>query len=195
MLPPWNTPQRRLCRLARRAQQGDREAFRGLYRELFPLVSRYVGRRVAARSDAEDLISTTFERMLAGLSGLDPKRVVAFALGIARNAVIDHVRLRRPAAPLEAAAAVPSEGDPLGQLAARDGLHALSAAFTQLSDDERELVSLRFGDGLRHAEIAALLGLSEAAVRQRLSRAVRELRATALAYETRGGPIHGPQEA
>jgi RNA polymerase sigma-70 factor, ECF subfamily len=195
MLLPWNTPDRRLRHLATRAQRGDREAFRELYRELFPLVSRYIGRRVIVKSDAEDLISTTFERMLAGLSGLDPKRVVAFALGIARNAVIDHFRLRRPAAPLEAAAAVPATGDPLGQLSAREGLHALSAAFAHLTDDERELVSLRFGDGLRHAEIAALLGLSEPAVRQRLSRAVRELRATALAYETQGGPLHGPQEA
>jgi len=193
MLLPWNQPERRLRRLAKRSQRGDREAFRELYRELYPLVSRYVGRRVAVTADAEDLVSKTFERVLGGLAGLDPARVVAFALGIARNAVIDHFRLSRPAAPLEAAAAVPAQGDPLGRLAARDELRALSAAFAHLPEDERELVSLRFGDGLRHAEIAALLGLSDDAVRQRLSRAVRELRAAA--HPSEGGTLHDPQEA
>jgi RNA polymerase sigma-70 factor (ECF subfamily) len=38
------------------------------------------------------------------------------------------------------------------------------------------MLALRHGDGLKHAEIAALLGQSEAAVKQRLSRAQRALR-------------------
>ena len=41
----------------------------------------------------------------------------------------------------------------------------------------REMLALRHADGLRHREIAELLGLSEVAVKQRMSRALRALRA------------------
>ena len=47
----------------------------------------------------------------------------------------------------------------------------------RLPAETRELLMLRFGDGLRFTEIAQVMGLGEAAVRQRTSRAVRELRA------------------
>jgi len=45
-----------------------------------------------------------------------------------------------------------------------------------LPEGTRELLALRFADGLRWAEIAAVLGESEPALRQRSSRALRELR-------------------
>jgi RNA polymerase sigma-70 factor (ECF subfamily) len=41
------------------------------------------------------------------------------------------------------------------------------------------MFAMRFGDGLRYREIGRLLGLSEAAVKQRFSRTLRELRARA----------------
>jgi RNA polymerase sigma-70 factor (ECF subfamily) len=47
---------------------------------------------------------------------------------------------------------------------------------------------MRYGDGLRHAEIAELLGLRESAVRKRISRAVRELRTRSRALEDEQNP-------
>ena len=87
----------RLSRQARKACRGDAEAFRGLYRVLHPVVWRYVSRRVGGRADVEDLVSRTFARMVEHLERFDPARgsVRAWSIGIARNAVIDHLRAQR----------------------------------------------------------------------------------------------------
>jgi RNA polymerase sigma-70 factor (ECF subfamily) len=58
-----------------------------------------------------------------------------------------------------------------------------------LPPESRQLLELRFGDGLRHAEIAALTGAREAAVKQRLSRLLRSLRGTLDGGAERKGPV------
>ena len=60
----------------------------------------------------------------------------------------------------------------MGDVLARERLAQIEA----LPSEDRELIALRYADGLRHGEIAQLLGISEAAVRQRVSRALRGLR-------------------
>lgn len=170
----------RLARQARKARRGDAEAFRGLYRALHPVVWRYVSRRVSGRADVEDLVSRTFARMVEHLHRFDPERgsVRAWAVGIARNAVIDHLRAQRGrGADAEAVERLADAAlDPAGALEAdeRDAeLRALLAAYPPVV---REMFSLRFGDGLRVREIAALVDMSEAAVKQRFARTLRELR-------------------
>ena len=57
-----------------------------------------------------------------------------------------------------------------------EGVAALRDVVSSLDESQRELLALRFGEELRHAEIARLVGLSEANVRQRLSRLQREMK-------------------
>ena len=53
---------------------------------------------------------------------------------------------------------------------------ALAAGLAELSQDERELVALKFEAGLASAEIGTVLGISESNVGTRLSRVVAKLR-------------------
>lgn len=168
------------ARRVARAREGDAAAFRALYRELHPTVAAFVGRRVRVRADAEDLVSRVFFAFLKNLASYERSRgsVQAWVLTIARNAIVDHVRARRAAVPLDAVVEVlPGAGDLLGELLTRERHVQLAALIAAQPAEVRELLALRFADGLRHAEIAAMLGLSEAAVKQRVSRALRELRA------------------
>lgn len=171
----------RLDRLARRAARGDVEAFGRLYRGLHPPVWRYVSRRIEGEADVEDLVARVFARVVEHLPRFDPGRggVRAWVLSIARHAVIDHFRARRPADGADA--------DAVERLA-----DAALCPVRALEDDERdarlrrllsgyppqvrEMLALRFADGLRLREIAALMGVSEAAVKQRFSRTLREMR-------------------
>lgn len=176
---PWPLRDAWLSRLVVRAQRGDREAFRALYQALYAPVSRYVRRRVQRPADAEDVIGQVFFRLLEGLARIDPKRgsVLAYALGAARNALVDQARARLGSVPEEEAVGlVDGAASPLERLVRSEEEAQVRAQLAALPAQTRELLVLRYAEGLRYAEIAQMLGLSEAAVRQRTSRAVRELR-------------------
>ncbi|MFL5347125.1 MAG: RNA polymerase sigma factor [Hyalangium sp.] len=177
---PWPLRDAWLSRLAVRSQRGDREAFRELYRALYEPVSRYVRRRVPSPSEAEDLVGQVFLRLLESLDRIDPRKgsVFTYALSMARNALVDEARRRASLVPEEAAAALPDTATgPLERLMGEENTQRIRLELARLPAETRELLMLRFGDGLRFAEIAQVLRLNEAAVRQRTSRAVRELRA------------------
>ncbi|WP_083682671.1 RNA polymerase sigma factor [Archangium sp. Cb G35] len=186
---PWPIRDAWLSRLAVRSQRGDREAFRDLYRALYDPVSRYVHRRVPSKADAEDIVGQVFFRLLESLERIDTRRgsVLSYTLFMARNALVDHVRGRAGQVPEEAAAAVPDSAvGPLERLMGQEDVERVRRELARLPAETRELLMLRFGDGLRFAEVAQVMGLSEAAVRQRTSRAVRELRARWDAGPARG---------
>lgn len=177
---PWPIRDPLLARRAVLAQGGDAAAMRALYRELHPEVARFVGRRIRSSADAEDLVSRVFFTLVERLGDFDPQRgsVRGWVLRIARNAVIDHVRARRPHLDVDALGELlPGDADPLRDLLERERLVDLAARIAEQPPEVREMLALRHADGLRHREIAELLGLSEAAVKQRMSRALRALRA------------------
>lgn len=169
----------RLARLAQRAAAGDAAAFGRLYRELHPVVWRYVSRRLGAGADTEDLVARIFERVVEHLHRFDARRgnVRAWVVGISRNAVIDHFRARRVTGDADALEWLADAAlDPALALEADERDAQLRAALAECAPETREMFSLRFADGLRLREIAELMELSEAAVKQRFSRSLRELR-------------------
>jgi RNA polymerase sigma-70 factor (ECF subfamily) len=58
----------------------------------------------------------------------------------------------------------------------REDHEAVRAELTKLPLEAQELLALRFGDELRYSQIAEILNVSEVAVRQRISRLLRDLR-------------------
>jgi RNA polymerase sigma-70 factor (ECF subfamily) len=176
----WPSYDDRLRELCARARAGDRDAFRALYAELYGPVAKFVARRVGRREDAEDLVAKIFHKLLERLPDIDSDRgsVRMFVIAMARNAVIDHVRTRRGDVPIDDAQALLADeaGTPLDALLREEDLRDLRAVLLELPDDTREMLALRYGDGLRHGEIAEMYGINVAAVKQRFSRALRALR-------------------
>ncbi len=143
-------------------------------------------------------MARTFHRLLEALPALDAARgtVLGYALATARNAATDLGRVPGTAGRVDAVDALDGErgaaagggADALERLERDERLRALARVLEALPAPTRELIELRFGDGLKHAEIAALQGVSEAAVKQRTSRALRELRAALTALGAGPGP-------
>ena len=115
--------------------------------------------------DAEDITQGVFIRAFEQLGSLrEPAKTRAWLLQIARRACADH--RRRPAAP----GAI--HGDIARQSDGRDNrFERLHAALARLPEDYRETITLYYLDGESCRSVAAILGASEAAVRQRLCRA------------------------
>jgi RNA polymerase sigma-70 factor (ECF subfamily) len=113
-------------------------------------------------------------------------RIDTWLLRIAVNLVRDHVKNRRASfwrglvglddvetADREPHAAVPS---PERALLAREQLNAVRDALNSLSQQQREVFLLRFGEELSLAEIANVLELKVGSVKAQLSRATSKLR-------------------
>jgi RNA polymerase sigma-70 factor (ECF subfamily) len=175
----WPSRDDRQRDLLEAALRGKPYAFRTLYRELYGLVTSFVGRRIGHPQDTEDVVSIVFQKFLERLRDYDATRgtVRMFVLAIARTAVIDWLRTVRHDVPVDELAGTIADGgeSPLDALV-RDERNALvRRALLEVSAASREVLVLRHGDGLSHAEIAELLGIRVDAVKQRASRALREL--------------------
>ncbi len=128
---------------------------------------RRMGRQPA---DAADLTQDTFVRALVGADRFRLESSYrTWLLGIARNLHREWVR-RSYRAP------EPSADVDGGVAAGDDDAAAVADALRRLPLDERELLVLFHVEGLASKEIAALLGISDAATRQRLSRAAAAFR-------------------
>ena len=159
----------------RAARLGDTEAIAGLCGVFYPKVLKYMRYRVDAAS-AEDLTGEVFLRALRHLRERKGS-FVAWLYRIAANVVVDHARAKgaRKETALDETnenkiAIAPASAD------ASDRRMDLEAAIAELTDDQRELVTLKFIEGLSNAEIADVTGRSPEAVRALQFRALMALR-------------------
>jgi RNA polymerase sigma-70 factor, ECF subfamily len=168
-----------LIRLVKKAQRGDLRAFQELYRALYPIVSRYVLRRLGDRTEAEDVVAHAFEQLVAKLPEIDTRKggPLAFVCGVARNRMIDLLRTRKSAVCVQDAIDhLVEPRTPLSELLDQEDQAAIARCIASFPPPLPEMFALRYADGLSCAAIAQLAGLPEAAVRKRFSRALRELR-------------------
>ena len=154
------------------------EDFERLYDEHAQALFGFLAYRTGDRVLAEDLLADTFERALRARRRFDPRRgsTKTWLYSIALNALRDHMRRRAVAERAGAELAVPegeTADDAADAVARRD---ELSRALATLSEEEREVVALRFGADLTVPEIAKLNGEKLTTVEGRLYRALRKLR-------------------
>lgn len=155
----------------------DRHAFAPLYRRYVDSVYRYCYARLGDRDAAEDATSQVFAKALSALPSQRPDRSFrAWLFAIARNAVVDQHRARRPDRPLtEADDPVDAGPSPEDLALGADEGAAVRALLGRLPPDQRRVVELRLA-GLSGAEVAAALGRSPGAVKIAQVRAYARLR-------------------
>ena len=154
----------------------DPDAFAALYRRYLTPVYRYLLIRLGNPQDAEDITSKVFTEALEGIVHQryrENGKFSAWLFTIARRRLIDLYR-QRPAVSLEDAALF--DPDPFDQIQFSDNKTRLKELLSQLDEDKQELMRLRFAGGLSFAEIAALEGKSEAAVKMSIHRTIHWLR-------------------
>ena len=153
--------------LVRRAQKHDHEAFAQLYEEYFDRIYRYITLKIGDAVEAEDLTQQVFLNSLRSISSFKwrGRPFSAWLYRIAHNQVVDHLRKKkRTDVPLEEN--LVSGGDN-PQLAAERKLdiEQVLSATRQLTDAQREVISLRFTSELSIAQVAEVMGKSQGAVK------------------------------
>jgi RNA polymerase sigma-70 factor (ECF subfamily) len=149
-----------------------------IYTSHLDRVYAFFAYRVGRTSDAEDLTSQTFERVVRHAHRFDPERggVTTWVFAIAEHVLVDHYRRqgRRDERAFD------DERDEWAAEEMRPAIGIdprLQEAIASLGDRERRVIGLRFGADLSGREIARLIGTTEANVHQILSRALRRMRA------------------
>lgn len=163
--------------LIRQARDGDRDAFGFLYERHRATISRYVSARIRDSVDAEDLTEAIFESAWRAMGRYREQGVpfLAWLYRLAHNRVVDHYRALRPTVTLipEVHESVEDPSAPLdSNIDSADLLKALHA----LTGDQRDVIILRFIQGMSGREVAQAMDKREDAVRALQFRALATLR-------------------
>ena len=160
------------------AAQRDRAAFAALYRRYVSRVYGYAFYMLGDHHDAEDATERTFLAALGAIDRFHPDRGTfrSWLFRIAHNELVNVLRRRdrHRAAPFDDAASR-AAADPAHLVGAEEESRRLRLAVGGLSADRRQVIVLRFVDGLTAREIGIVLGRSEGAVRVLQHRALRDL--------------------
>ncbi len=156
--------------LVERAVAGDADAFGELYLLHLDAIYRYIRYRVGDASDAEDLTEQVFLNAWKALPGYKRRRgsFASWLYRIAHNVVVDYYRRRKPTVYMPSQEEVDWESKqptPLEQVIGAEEVATLTTAIAQLPEDQQQVIILRFIEGLRHAEVARIIGKSEGACR------------------------------
>jgi RNA polymerase sigma factor CnrH len=159
-------------------QQGDLDAFESLFRTHQHLVYAWVLRIVRNRETAEELTVETFWRIYRAHARFEPGRgFEGWARRIATRAALDWLRSRRAENALSAALTTdPAAEANADQVFAAEVRQKTTSAFERLPPKLRIAAVLAVVEGQPHKEVAEALGISIAAVKLRVFRALRLLR-------------------
>jgi RNA polymerase sigma-70 factor (ECF subfamily) len=164
--------------LIQRWKNGDQRAATSLVERHAPALARFAASQ-GARHDIDELVQDTFVRAFNSIDGFrGDSSFRTWLLTIERRLMLDRRRSekRRPDK-VEI-----QEGDASTQFDALDGMVAdearkrLMEAVTKLSPTQREVFTLRVGEGMSYKEIADAVGTTEGAARVHYHNAMRAVK-------------------
>ena len=164
--------------LIERVRKGDQDAARTLYERYFDRIYNYVYARLGRAEDAEDLAIDTMTRSLTRLDQFHDQGVAfsSWVYKIAHNATIDHYRRHGKVTLVSLEqATLPQSADPselaMEQLSNED----LRVALRALTDEQQQVLILRFFQDLTAPQVAGIMGKSVGAVQALQHRALGSL--------------------
>ncbi len=140
-------------------------------------IKGFIAKRIDNEADVEDVMQEVFFKMYQRLGELkDPDRLYAWVFQIARNAVIDYYRERKPVVDsseeiLSQIAVEPAESDVEEEI-----LNWLEPMVGDLPEKYREALLLTDIQGLTQKELSEKLDISLSGAKSRVQRAREKLR-------------------
>jgi RNA polymerase sigma factor (sigma-70 family) len=162
--------------------RSDPEAFARLYRRHYDAVFRYCVHRLFERQTAEDVTSAVFLKVVENLHGFKgtERQFRNWLYKIATNTVNDHLRKNARRAGLLKVAGEHADNQVADCESAAEKadeqMTILRKAMLDLRPRYQTIITMRFFENLKLAEIAEVLGSSDGTVRSQLARALAKLR-------------------
>ena len=150
-----------------------------LYEEYYDRIARYVYIRIGNRAEAEDIAGEVFLKALKSLNSYREQGVPmqGWLFRIAHNMMVDYLRKmeKQKTVPLDSIVIV-DETDPADTAEKNIEFERVKEAMKQLTDEQKEVINLRFFGGLTSKEVAGVLNKNDGAVREMQRAAMEKLR-------------------
>ena len=175
------------AKLLARASLGDPDAIASLYDLYASRIYNYIYRRTSDPVTAEDLTGQVFLRMIEALRSGKGWRTSfsGWLYRIAHNLVVDLYRKRSQVnyTPIDDTPHIVSGADdPYKVAASRLDNDVLLRAINQLTDEQAQVVTLRFLEGYSIAEVANIMDKTDGAIKALQYRGVASLRRLMSSY-------------
>lgn len=156
----------RVEKLVIRAVHGQTDAFGELYIIFVEKIYRYLFYHVKSKTFAEDITEEVFLKAWRAIKSCQGKESTfsSWLYRIAHNQMVDEIRKRqrRPALELERVENISDKSE--GVETSQEQLE-LAAVIDRLPPNQRQVIILKFIEGLDNPEIARIMGKSEGAIR------------------------------
>lgn len=172
--------------VVQRAQQNDPNAFAELYDEYFDKIYRYIAVKIGDREEAEDMTQQVFLKAHQSISSFKWKGVPfsAWLYRIAHNLIVDYIRKsknRPDTLPDETIITDKSSKSPEELVEQRMDIEKVMEVAKNLTEAQREVISLRFAGEMPIAQVAKIMGKSQGAIKALQHSAIASLRKMLLA--------------
>lgn len=150
-----------------------------LFEEYYDRIARYAFSRIGNKSDAEDIAGDVFARAAESLHSYRDQGIPmqAWLFKIAHNLVVDHLRRKSKfkVVPVDSIE-MTDNSDPAAAVETRMEIERVKTAMLNLTENQQEVLRLRFFGGLTSGEISVLMKKSDGAVREMQRAALEKLR-------------------
>lgn len=165
--------------IVRRAQALDEDALRSLYETYYPRIYGYAFLQMGDVQAAEDLASDVMLKMIESIRSYKFKGLPfgAWVFRIARNRLIDLHRRRKRRGEVdlsETLAGTLASPQSMAERALERG--QLQIAMKHLTEEQRQVIVLKFIQGFDNRSIGRIMGRSEGAIKSLQHRALHALR-------------------
>jgi len=160
------------------ARQGSQEAYQSLVGRFAPGLMGYFYRNTGSRSEAEDLLQDVFLRLVKALPAYREKeRFEIWLYRMAQHLLIDYWRKKKvKLTPEDWMLEEEVRQDPLERSVAKERDDELQQALSQLSPQQREVITMRYFSDLTFEEISKINGTPMGTALARAHRGLSKLR-------------------
>lgn len=164
--------------LLHRAKSFDQDALAQVHEQYYDAIYRYLAYRVNDLQTAEDLTSEVFIRFLHAIQQKNaPQNTIrGWLFGAASLILKEHYRKKKRAKLTELDDAMPDEWtEPTEKLESQEKKRALHQAMSDLTEEQQQVLALRFGYEMPVRDVAETMNKSEGSVKMLQARAIAAL--------------------
>lgn len=167
--------------LVEKIRSGDRELFTVIVERYEAKMKRYAKRFLRTEDDIADTVQDVFLKTYTNLESFDEtKKFSSWLYRIARNTFLNHIRAsKRELFRIDFDAVIPflySSESPETLFASKEMSKDIDACMEKLGRKYKEVVVLRFQEGLSYEEIGDVLQIPVSTVGVRITRALKHIK-------------------